>query len=168
MLRRALRGRFAGGWCRSRADSSRREDRLGWRVAVAKERFDLVHHPLDVAVGSDADHPAVAGPRIAPLEDLDRHATDAPLTHRRLARLVEVDGVHTREGEAVVVHLVDLPCRPDPEHGSARPARPVGGRTVDRPAPELGAQCGQVTVSPVITLGVCVGGGPDLLDRSPR
>jgi hypothetical protein len=39
---------------------------------------------------------------------------------------------------------------------------------VDRPAPELGAECGKVTVSPVITLGVGVGGGPDLLDRSPR
>jgi len=136
---------------------------------MTEPRFDLGHHPPDMTVGADPDHLAVTGPGIAPLQDLDRYAANAPLIHLPTGRLVEVDGVSTRESKSVVIHLVDLTGCPDAEHGAAGPAGPISCRTVDVwSAAKRGTKSREVAIADVIALGVGVGGGSDLLDGSPR
>lgn len=126
---------------------------------------DLFHHPANVAIGSDADHFPVTGPRVAPLQDFDRDAADAPFPHLSLAWLVEVDGVDPGEGKPVVIHLIDLARCPDPENRAAWPAGPVGRGTVDLgAAAERGAEGGQVPIADMIALRVGVGCGANLLD----
>ena len=133
---------------------------------MAKPRFNFVHHAPDMTVGSDADHLAVALPGIAPLEDLDRYATNAPLPHKLSGGFVEVDGIPSGEGEPIVVDLEDFPRGPNPEQGAAGPACPVGSRAVDCTVSERSPERRPSPVSEMVALALRVGGGANLLDGS--
>ncbi len=116
-----------------------------------------------MAVRSDTDHLAVALPGIAPLEDLDRHPANPPLPHELFGGFVKVDGVATGKSKSVVIDLKDLPRGPDPEHGAAGPAGPIGGGAVDNALPERGAQGGSCSVAQMVALALGVGRGAHLL-----
>ena len=132
---------------------------------MAKPRFDLLHHPLDVAVRADANHLSVALPRVSPVEDFDRDTTYPPLSHLTLRGFVEVDGVYPGEREAVVIHFIDLPCRPNPEDGTARPTGPVCGSTVHNAMAQGRTNRRPCPIAEVIALTLGVGGGSDFLNR---
>ena len=101
--------------------------------------FDLVHHPLDMAVGFYPDHFTVTLPRITPVEDFDGHTAYAPFIHESPRRLVEVDGISSGKSKAVVIDLEDLTRGPDPKYGAAWPPGPVCGGTVNDAVTEWGA-----------------------------
>jgi hypothetical protein len=101
------------------------------------------------------------------MEDLDRHATNAPFPHFPSGGFVEIDGIATGEGKAVVIHLVDLARCPDPEDGTAWPASPVGGGTIHYSMPEGGTQGCLCAISEMITLALGVGRGADFLNGGP-
>jgi len=127
-------------------------------------RFDLVHHSSDVAVGADADHLSIALPGISPVEDFDGHTAHSPRSHFTLRGFVEIDGINARKGKAVVIHLVDLPRRPNPEDRTARPTGPVCGSAVHNSMTQGCANRRSRPIAKVIALTLGVGSGADFLN----
>ena len=117
-----------------------------------------------MTVGADTDHLAVAFPGISPVEDFDCYASDTPGAHFSFRGLVQIDGINTREGEAVVIHFIKLTRGPNPKDRAAGPTCPVSSRAVNGSTAEWLSDGRAVAVASVITLGVGVGSRSDFLN----
>ncbi len=141
-----------------------------WVVAVdgigaEVEAVDFFVHEADGAELFAACEDAFAFADIAPLQDLDLDIADAPRVHRGTRRFVEVDGVSSDQGGAVVIDDEVFAGVGDTEPGASGPAGPVCGSAVEaRAVLEGGSEGVLAAVDDVIGFRVGVGGGAHLLE----